>query len=158
MHLSALARLFLILMEINVWVPGSTADRSPPSSARSPRTSSWCGAILCTGMEMFDWTRNAAESHMTRCQQYWLCVLMGLMCDPKRFRRAPVVKYKPGALQWRRMGNGGIAPWILNLILGGCEWSASRLDGFDPVDRAPGSRWIGLGGSQSQSRRDGDLI
>jgi hypothetical protein len=41
-------------------------------------------------------------------------------------------------------GSGGIAPHILNLETRWVEWSASRHGLFNPEERAPGTRWIGV--------------
>jgi hypothetical protein len=37
----------------------------------------------------------------------------------------------------------GIAPRILDLALDGDKWSASRPGRFTPMERAPGTHWIG---------------
>jgi hypothetical protein len=40
-------------------------------------------------------------------------------------------------------GSGGIAPYILDLVLDGGEWSASRPGRFTPRERSPSTHWIG---------------
>jgi hypothetical protein len=57
----------------------------------------------------------------------------------------------------KHIGGGGIAPTFLTSALEGGEWSASRPGRFTPMERAPGTHWIGGGvGPQSRSGNGGE--